>query len=210
MKRDIVVIGGSAGSSAAMREVVTSLKPDLGAAVFIVLHRALMLGSDYVPSSLTRAAGLEAVLAGDCDQFKTNRVYVAPAGRNLQIGKGVLYVLSHTATSKNESIDVLFRSAAEIYESRVIGLVMSGSLSDGTAGLREIRKRGGIAIVQDPTEAPYPSMPQNAMQSVPVDFCLRASEIAPKLHELIGGAERPLSKKGRIMIVEDDWMLRAI
>jgi chemotaxis response regulator CheB len=102
----------------------------------------------------------------------------------------------------------MFRSAAISHSDGVIGVLLSGMLSDGTAGFWQIRKCGGVTIAQDPKEAQYASMPQSAMKDVPVDYCLPASEIAPKLLELVrSSAPQPAFRKGRVMIVEDEWLI---
>jgi chemotaxis response regulator CheB len=106
------------------------------------------------------------------------------------------------------SIDALFKSAAQAHRERVVGVLLSGMMDDGTAGCWEIRKHGGVTIAQDPGEAAYPSMPQSAMKNVPVDYCIRMSEIAAKLKDLVAGlAVPPRSQTARVMIVEDEWML---
>lgn len=106
------------------------------------------------------------------------------------------------------NVDSLFRSAASIYQNRVVGVLLSGMLSDGTAGFWEIRKRGGITIAQDPAEAPYPSMPASAMKETPVHYCLPISGIATKLVQLANeAAVAPTQSKPRILIVEDERII---
>lgn len=148
-RRDIVVIGASAGGVEALMAIAEDLPPDLGAAVFVVLH----LGegaTSFLPEILDRAGPLPATAAVDRAPIEPGTIAVAPPDHHLVVESGRVRVL-HAAPKVNgrrPSVDVLFHSAARVYGSRVIGVVLSGTLSDGTLGLQAIQRRSGVAIVQ--------------------------------------------------------------
>jgi two-component system chemotaxis response regulator CheB len=180
---DIVVIGASAGGVQALSEVVAKLPEDLPAAVFAVLH--VGTGKSALPEILTRAGKLPAGHPVHGEPIRRGRIYVAPPDAHLQIADGHL-ALERGAKENGHrpALDVLFRSAAQTYGPRVVGVVLSGNLDDGTAGLLEIKRLGGIAVVQDPAEADYPGMPQNAAENVPVDHVVPLAEMGPLLLRL--------------------------
>jgi two-component system chemotaxis response regulator CheB len=182
--RDTIVIGASAGGVQALIKLVNDLPADLGAAVFIVLH----VPSDspsLLPGILSREAKLPVAHARDGEQIVVGKVYIAPPDQHLLIEDGrVKLVHGPKENLHRPSIDVLFRSAAHWGGSRIIGVVLTGARDDGATGMRVIKQRGGIAIVQDPSEAPFPSMPMSVLQSVRVDFTLPLSAIPPLLAEL--------------------------
>jgi two-component system, chemotaxis family, protein-glutamate methylesterase/glutaminase len=179
--RDIVVMGGSAGGLSAFSRIVKQLPADLNAAVFIVWHI-----SPYAPSKLpdilSQAGKLEARNPIDGESIQPGKIYVAPPDRHLLLEAGRIRLTKGPKENRfRPAVDPLFRSAAYAYGSRVIGVVLSGALDDGTAGLWAIKDRGGIAVVQDPAEAEQSSMPRSALANVEVDHCLPISEIAPLL-----------------------------
>jgi chemotaxis response regulator CheB len=144
--------------------------------------------------------------ARDGHRFRTGHGYLAPYDRHLTLENGIMRLeQSPKEHHWRPCIDVLFKSAAVTYGRRVIGVLLSGMSSDGTAGLWQIKKRGGIAIVQDPAEAECPAMPKSAVANVAVDFVLPVSEIGPRLVEL---SAQPSGNAGnglpRILIVEDE------
>jgi two-component system chemotaxis response regulator CheB len=208
--RKIIVIGGSAGSGAALRAILPAIPGDLRAAIFVMMHRTLIGGVDYVPIDLDRCGTFRAILPRDGEFLEDGRLYVAPVGWYLLIKRTVVRLERKLPGPSRNDIDRLFESAAISHGSDVIGVLLSGMLADGTAGLWDIRKHGGTTIVQDQTEAQCPSMPQSAMKDVPIDYCLRASEIGPLLRDLVRSSiPKPALKHGRIMIVEDDWLISA-
>jgi two-component system chemotaxis response regulator CheB len=183
--RDIVLIGASAGGVQALSEVVGGLPFDFPAAIFIVLHIS-PYGRSALPAILSRAGKLPAAHAEDGEPVQPGRIYVAPPDHHLVV-EGDVVRLSRAATenAQRPAIDVLFRTAAQAYRRRVVGVVLTGNLDDGTAGLAVVKRHGGTAVVQDPDEADYPSMPQSAIANVEVDFILPLAGIAPLLVELI-------------------------
>jgi chemotaxis response regulator CheB len=206
----IVVIGGSAGSGSAFLQILSAIPANSPIAIFVALHRTLIGGVDYVPSAMNGCRTLKASIARDGEIIEGGRIYVAPADQLLLIERSTVRLERLEPSPSRRDIDVLFESAALSHGSQVIGVLLSGMLSDGTAGFWHIRKHGGTTIAQAPTEAPYPSMPQSAMKDVPVDYCLPASEIGLKLRDLVESrAPKPTLKHGRILIVEDDYLISA-
>ena len=182
--RDIIVVGASAGGVQALSKLVSDLRPNLPAAVFIVLHIPANPPS-LLPGILSRDSRLPVDHAVDGNKIERGKVYVAPPNRHLLIEKDhVRLVHGPKENLHRPSIDALFRSAARWAGPRVIGVVLTGARDDGRVGMRAIKQRGGIAIVQDPAEAPFPSMPLSVMQDVEVDYSVSLSEIAPLLDRL--------------------------
>lgn len=194
---DVVVMGASAGGLEALTRVLGSLPPSFGAAVFLVLHIAAT-GASALAAILNRASPLPVNEARDGARIKVGHAYVAAPNRHLELRDGVMHLTRGPQENGHRpAIDPLFRSAARIYGPRVAGVILSGTLDDGTAGLREVQEHGGIAIVQDPETALYPGMPRSAMTQVTVDAVLATDQIAPALMRLAdrtpapGDAPRP-------------------
>jgi two-component system chemotaxis response regulator CheB len=181
-KRDIVVIGASAGGVQALQEIVQNVPADYPGTIFIVLHTGT---SSILPDILSRAGQLRAVMAEHNAHYEPNRIYVAPPNRHLLINDGVMQLyLGPRENGSRPSVDPLFRSAARTYRSRLVGVILTGTLDDGSAGLFAVKARGGVAIVQDPAEAVAPEMPLNAMRNVQVDYCVPIRDVAPLLAQL--------------------------
>jgi two-component system chemotaxis response regulator CheB len=181
----LIVIGASAGGVAALKTLVDQLPVDLPAAICIVLHVPAGHPSK-LPEILNRARKLPAAHAADGERTQAGRIYVAPPDNQLLVADGFLRVVRGPRGNRQRpAIDPLFRSAAGAYGPRVIGVILTGALDDGTIGLQEIKRQGGIALVQDPNEAETASMPRSAMEHVQVDFCLPLAPLAAKLVELV-------------------------
>ena len=183
IKRDIIVMGGSAGGIQAYVEILRALPTDLAASVFIVQH----VGSRSVLADVLRwCAALQLATAADGEGVRHGRVYIAPIGRHLLLERGRVR-LSRAGRENNQrsSVDALFRSAAKAYRSRVIAVVLSGMLDDGEAGAWAVKERGGVVIVQDPRTALYSPMPENALRAVQADYCVPLAEIAGLLVKLV-------------------------
>jgi two-component system, chemotaxis family, protein-glutamate methylesterase/glutaminase len=182
--RDTIVIGASAGGVQALTKLVAELPAGLPAAVFIVLHIPPNAPS-LLPHILSRDSRLPVVHAQNGEKITPGKVYVAPPDRHLLIeDHHVKLVHGPKENLHRPSIDALFRSAARWAGPRTIGVVLTGARDDGTVGMRTIKQRGGIAIVQDPSEAPFPSMPMSVIQDIRVDYSLPLGEIAPLLNQL--------------------------
>ena len=182
--QSLVVIGASAGGIKALLDLVEGLPTDLEAAILVVVH----IGSSrsVLPQILTRTGALKATAAEDGEPLHAGRIYVAPPDYHLLVQDGHI-ALSHGPKENHTrpAIDPLFRSAARSYGPRVIGVVLSGALSDGTSGLLMIKARGGLAIVQDPEDAIIEGMPASALRLVNADYVLPAREIGQMLPELV-------------------------
>ncbi|HEY4426223.1 MAG TPA: chemotaxis protein CheB [Pyrinomonadaceae bacterium] len=182
--RDTIVIGASAGGVQALSTLVTALPDDLPAAVFIALHVSPNIPS-LLPAILSRESKLEVAHAVDGEPITHGRVYVAPPDQHLIIEDGYVRLVHGPKENLHRpSIDALFRSAARWAGPRLIGVVLTGALSDGKVGMRAVKQRHGVTIVQDPLEAPFPSMPMSVMQEIRVDYSVPLSEIAPLLNLL--------------------------
>jgi two-component system chemotaxis response regulator CheB len=183
--RDIIVIGASAGGIKALKELVAALTEDLPAAVFVVLHVAPTKPS-ILPQILSRAGPLPALHPSDGQPVETGYIYVAPPDHHLLLSDGQIRVLrGPKENAQRPAVDPLFRSAAAAYGPRVIGVVLTGGLEDGAAGLSAVKSGGGVAVVQDPFDALQPSMPQSALRSGRVDYCVSLAEIGPLLIRLV-------------------------
>lgn len=192
-KRDIVVIGASAGGVTALRSLMKSLPKGFMGSIFIVLHIPSASPSN-LPAILTRDGFLNAVHPRDGDQVKRGQIYVAPPDHHMLLeGTRVLIKKGPEENRFRPSIDALFRSAAYVYGPRTIGIVLSGLLNDGTSGLWSIKRLGGIAIIQEPDDADYPSMPENALEYVKADYTVPASQMGLLLDKLT--RERPARKR---------------
>jgi len=182
--RDTIVIGASAGGVQALSALVADLPGDLPAAVFIVLHISANAPS-LLPAILGRESKLPVAHAVDGEPILRGRVYVAPPDQHLIIEDGLVKLVHGPKENLHRpAIDTLFRSAARFAGTRVIGVVLTGARDDGKVGMRAVKQRGGIAIVQDPVEAPFPSMPMSVMQDIEVDYSLPLHEIALLLNQL--------------------------
>ena len=190
----IVVVGASAGGVEALAELAASLPSDLSAAVFVVLHLP-PTGISALPEILLRHGPLPAAHVKDGEPIRPGRIYVGPPDHHVLLRTGHVHLSRGPRENGHRpAIDPLFRSAAREYATRVIGLVLSGALDDGTAGLLGIKSRGGIAVVQDPADALYPGMPSNALEHVPVDHVLAAASMGKLLARLLADAAEPPSE----------------
>lgn len=183
-KRNIIVIGASAGGFEALKKLVANLPKNFEASIFIVWHMSPDVRG-VLPQVLNRADTVHAAHAYDGERIEPNRIYVAPPDRHLLIEEGRVRVTRGPKENRfRPAVDPLFRSAAYAYGNRVIGVVLSGALDDGTAGLWTVKHRGGVAVVQDPTDAEVSSMPENALREVAVDYTVPVAEMAALLARL--------------------------
>ena len=186
-KHDIIAIGTSAGGVEALQNLVSGLPGNLPAALFVVLHLSPRT-RNYLPEILTRAGNLAVIAPQDHTPIQPGRIYVAPPDYHLIIERDHVHVsLGPKEQHQRPSINVTFRSAALAYADRVVGVVLTGDMDDGTSGLWEIKRRGGIAVVQNPEEAVFPSMPLSALRDVEADYIVSLAELSPLLCRLACG-----------------------
>jgi two-component system, chemotaxis family, protein-glutamate methylesterase/glutaminase len=179
--RDLVVVGASAGGVEALCGLVSGLPRDLPASVLVVLHLPADSAS-VLPAILGRSGTLPAHSATHGQRLEPGHIYVAPPNHHLLLMDGMLGLSRRPAENgRRPAIDALFRSAAIVGGPRVIGLLLSGVLDDGVAGLVSIAGRKGLVIVQDPKEARYSGMPRHALETVHVDHVLPVAEMGAVL-----------------------------
>jgi two-component system chemotaxis response regulator CheB len=183
-KRNIIVIGASAGGFEAIKQLVATLPATLDATIFIVWHMSPDV-TGILPQVLNRQKTIPATNAVDKEPIATNHIYVAPPDKHLLVEDGIVRVTRGPKENRfRPAVDPLFRSAAYTYGARVIGIILSGALDDGTAGLWTVKSWGGIAIVQEPAEAEVPSMPESALAAVEIDYRVSMAEMASLLVKL--------------------------
>lgn len=183
--RDLIVMGASAGGIEALQQVCAALPPDLNAAVAVVLHSSPNSGG-LLPKLLTRAGPLPAIHPSDGQRIEKGTIYVASPDYHLIVEPGHFRIIHGPRENHHRpAIDPTFRSAAVNYRQRVIGVVLTGLLDDGTSGLMVIRAHGGAAVVQNPRTAMFPSMPEAALERVPDAYIASLSEIPALLERLV-------------------------
>ncbi|HEX8949081.1 MAG TPA: chemotaxis protein CheB [Dissulfurispiraceae bacterium] len=183
-KNKIIALGASAGGIEAISKVISTLPEDIPAPLFVVLHSGPE-SPGLLDEIFSRAGRLKAKYAENGEAFSPGTIYIAPADHHLII-KDSRTLLSRGPRENRSrpALDPLFRSAGAAYDSQTIGVVLSGMLDDGTAGLFSLKRCGGITCVQDPADAAYPDMPRNALENVEVDYVLPAAELGPVLDRL--------------------------
>jgi len=193
----IVVIGTSMGGVEALRQLAFQLPPSLNAPILVVQHTS-PAGPSRLPFLLTNAGQIPAEHARDKARIEPGRIYVAPPDHHLETSDGKVRI--HRGPKVNmtrPAIDNLFRSAARDYGENVIGVLLTGSLSDGVVGMSDIKQRGGITIVQDPRDALCPDLPLNALRSLKVDHTAPLKHIPQLLEQLVNGHEKKQKSRAR-------------
>ncbi len=195
--RDIVVIGASAGGVEAISHLLERLTSDFPGSLFVVLHIAPNAPS-ALAQILDRSTELHAITAEDGKPIEHGRVYVAPPNRHLLVSAGHVHLDGGPREHGHRpAIDPLFRTAAEFYGPRAVGVLLSGNLDDGVVGLACLKRRGGVSLVQSPDEALFPSLPQAAAEIVSPDAVLPVRELAVQLERLarVPLDDQPLSRE---------------
>jgi two-component system chemotaxis response regulator CheB len=165
---------------------VGALPTDLRASIFIVQHLAPQDSGEPLLRRLSRHKAFRPKLAENGDHFQPGRIYIAPPDNHLLVKKTRMLVTKGARENRHRpAIDPLFRSAAVAHGARVIGVVLTGLLDDGTAGLISVKRCGGITVVQDPRDAAYSGMPRSALDNANVDFCVSLAEMGPLLTKLV-------------------------
>lgn len=183
--RDLIAIGASAGGIEALKQIFAKLPASLDATILVVLHQSTQ--SEGMLDRIFGSAGrLPAEYPKDGECMQRGRIYIAPPDHHLVLEDSRVRTIKGPHENRHRpAIDPTFRSAAYAYGRRVIGVILSGSLDDGTSGLMVIRSQGGEAIVQDPTTAMYPSMPNNALSRVPDAHVATLEQIPELLVQLV-------------------------
>jgi two-component system, chemotaxis family, protein-glutamate methylesterase/glutaminase len=193
--RDIIVIGASAGGFEAIKSIIAKLPADLPASVFIAQHIS-PYGESRFPDLLNRVSRLPAEFPTHGQAIDHGRIYIAPPDSHLVVRYGAMAVTRGPKENGHRpSVDALFRSAARAYGPRVIGVVLSGYLDCGSAGLLSIRAREGLAIAQDPDDAEVPDMPKNAIRQAGADHVVKLDDLPGLLIELVGQQAPPWTRE---------------
>ncbi len=182
--RDVVVVGASAGGVQVLLDLAASLPGQFPACVLVVLHvgahRSLM------PELMSARGPLRASHPEDVQPLQPGAIFVAPPDHHLLVEDGLIRLTRGAKENHaRPAIDPLFRSAALACGPRVVGVLLSGRLDDGTAGLQAIKRCGGLAVVQDPDDAEQPEMPRSAMAHVDVDACVAGRQLGQVLADLV-------------------------
>lgn len=180
------MIGSSAGGLEALDVLIRQLQADSHTSIFIVQHMAPENTGAAILHRLKKYKNFRCDLATNGERLAPGRIYVGPSDYHLLVKKDHVLVTKGARENRyRPGIDPLFRSAAVTHGPHVIGVLLSGMLDDGTAGLTAIKKCGGVTIVQDPKEAAYPEMPQSALNNLNVDYCLPVAEMGKVLDRLV-------------------------
>jgi two-component system chemotaxis response regulator CheB len=180
----VFIVGASAGGVETVIQLAKGLPADFAGALFVILHMAARTRS-FLPEILERAGQISARHAIDGAPIVPGTIYVAPPNYHLIIERGHMHLnLGPKEQHQRPSINVTLRSAALSYAEAAVGVILTGELDDGTAGLWELKRRGGIAIVQNPEEAAFPSMPLSALRDVEADYVAKICDMGPLLARL--------------------------
>jgi two-component system, chemotaxis family, protein-glutamate methylesterase/glutaminase len=205
----IVVVGASAGGLNAVIELSAQLTPEMDVAVFVVLHLSHLSASELLVARLQKNSAFTCKSAEHEEPIQSRHLYFAVPDKHLLLKDGKMLLGDGSPENRwRPSIDVLFRSAAAAYDGRTIGIVLSGLMQDGTAGMQAIQRCGGTTIVQDPGEAEYPDMPLSVMEAIKVDYSVplsRMGEILLEKSQYIGipkQSEIPADIRKEAQIVE--------
>jgi two-component system, chemotaxis family, protein-glutamate methylesterase/glutaminase len=189
---DMIVIGSSAGGVAALKELLQTFPKDTAASFFIVQHLAPDAKS-ILASILGKATEIPVIVPKDLEPVKIGHIYLAPPDHHMVIKDDRILVRRGPKENRfRPSIDVTMRSLAYAYDGRVTGIILTGRLGDGSSGLWTIKEMGGTGIVQDPADALFPDMPDNALKAVQADHILPLKEIGPMVKKHIG---RPVTSR---------------
>jgi two-component system chemotaxis response regulator CheB len=201
----VVVVGTSAGGLQALTQLLSQLREDFPAPILIVQHISSDATGNVLLDSLKNETKLICQHASTGTHLEAGHIYLAPSDHHLMIDGGLKILITKGATENRSrpAIDPLFRSAAVAFRNGVIGILLTGYLDDGTAGLIAIKRCGGVCIVQDPADAIYPDMPKNALNQLTPDYILPIAEMGGILYELVS------RKLGKLKRVPNDIIIEA-
>jgi two-component system chemotaxis response regulator CheB len=178
---EIVVVGCSLGGMHALEVILTAMPRAFPLPIAVVQHRH-RASNETLPSYLRRFSRLPVVDAEDKQWIRPGTVYLAPANYHLLVERGELSLsVDEKVRWSRPSVDVLFQSAADAYGAHVIAVVLTGANDDGAEGVKRVKARGGLVVVQDPESAEAPEMPRAAIAAAPVDQVLPLDRIASYL-----------------------------
>lgn len=182
----VVVIGTSAGGFFALAELISQLKAEMDAAFFVVMHLSNHGVRGYLVNQMQQYTELVCTEVEEATEIKRGTIYFAQPNKHLVIKeKKVIHGSGPRENRWRPSIDVLFRSAAAAFDGHTIGIILTGMLDDGTAGISAIKRCGGTSIVQDPNEAEYPDMALSVMKETKVDYCVPLAQIGSVVSDII-------------------------
>jgi two-component system chemotaxis response regulator CheB len=189
----VIVIGSSAGGIKAVNQLIGKLPQNLPVAIFIVIHLSKNSQADILRQQFQRNTTYECQIAADGQPITAGKIYIAPANRHLFIKPNIVRITNGPHENRwRPSIDVLFRSAAAAYDSKVIGIILSGLLTDGTSGMSAIKRSGGTCIVQEPGEAEFDDMPRSVLSNVKVDYQVLVDDMGYVIGEVLSRPEKDL------------------
>lgn len=182
----MIVVGTSAGGLDALTRLIAPLAKNFPAPMFVVQHMAADTTGEVLVRTLNKHGRLDCKHPKDGEKFQPGRVYVAPPDHHMLIAKGSIIISKGARENRSRpAIDPLFRSAAVAHGAKVVGVLLTGYLDDGTSGLLAIKRCGGMCVVQEPADAAYPDMPQNALNNLTPDYCLPVGVIGELLTQIV-------------------------
>ncbi len=201
--KKVIVIGTSAGGLKAVTTLVSQLQKEFEAPILVVQHISPDATGNVLLDALNKLGNLKCEHAVNGTSLKNGHLYLAPSDHHLMIDddERILVTKGAQENRSRPAIDPLFRSAAVVFGNKVIGILLTGYLDDGTAGMIAIKRCGGTCIVQDPKDAEYPDMPQNALNQLTVDHCLPLLEMGGLLYQLIA------RKTGKQAVIPKDILI---
>jgi two-component system, chemotaxis family, protein-glutamate methylesterase/glutaminase len=191
----LIVVGASSGGMAALKKLVAQFSKEFPAPIFIVNHMGAGTTGEALVKVLNDSGSLTCEHAQDGQAFKSGHIYLAPSDQHMLIVKGKILITKGARENRSRpAIDPLFRSAAVAYGNRVIGIILTGYLDDGTSGMTAIKRCGGVCIAQDPGDADFPDMPQSVIANVGADYCLPVAQMGALLADLVS-RDLPVNKQ---------------
>jgi two-component system chemotaxis response regulator CheB len=190
MKYEAIVIGVSAGGMKALKTIFSSLLPDFALPVIIAQHR--YPGTDnYLEKILDAQCQITVRQAEEKEKIEPGIIFIAPSNYHLLVEDDRTFSMSleGRVNFARPSIDLLFNSAADVYGPKLIGIILTGANNDGSKGLKTIKERGGLTIVQDPETAEADSMPMAAIAKTKVDYIISLYEIGNFLNKIACGKD---------------------
>jgi len=186
----IIVVGASAGGFKAVSELLSVTPANLNTAILVVVHLAQTSQAYIIQQYFEKNTSYKCLIPANNETIKAGNMYFAPPDRHMLVKDGKIKLINGPHENRwRPSVDVLFRSAAAEYNSRAIGIVLSGMLDDGTSGMWAIKRCGGVCIVQEPADAEYPDMPTSVINNMEVDYRVPVKEMGYILDDVFSKPE---------------------